>query len=409
MKKNCTEQIDKFDNQSHILFVGDSGKLRIPVHACTYIHPEITEHIIAYGEDTIVDYSETAAKKRSVEWIVDGISMYFEVRYKHLKGKKFTGSKIGEKFLFIKWNAKALKGKYLLGLSGRTVHRLWQYINSSPYVEIPYEVFLDSAPTDNDIRRDLPIDVHSFKTVIMPFLADIAKSYKEIDKGSKPYSAGLAGSKGLGYRFGSRDKATATYPQLNIYQKELEFKYHAKTAEFAAKYLKGQEDHIVDRTRFEMTIKDKAHFNRYLRKHNEKCETLRDMIHLIDNRQDIFQEMQNDMFDIHTTIMNKEEFKEDMTELIEMIELGDSKKPIMRQFKEVAQLTAFIKFYNCTPEQAYEMISPLKLANTPAAVSQRKRIHKDLREIYNRYIKHSTVGTQIEQIENFKKLLFGTS
>lgn len=264
----------------------DSFKLRI--HLNEFIsYPnilnsnEITTYIDSITGEVIKETGLKQVQKSSFT-LDNEITSITVTREKIITSNKGKNTKV-ETFLTFKITSKLLQTNYYNGIDNTTIKQVYEYIIKQGFV-IEYNTFLDSAITDIDYKFDIVMHQHQYKALFEYYKCN-ARAYKELNKGIDYKDR----KNNQGFWFGIRRTSIYTYPFLKVYNKEIELKY--KSFEFANEYL---EVIIPNLYRFEFTLKDKKHFDKY-----GIGNTLKQHLELIEKKQSKLYEIFKDFHNIH--------------------------------------------------------------------------------------------------------------
>jgi len=187
-----------------------------------------------------------------------------------------------------KITSKLLKEDYYTGITAANIGKIIDYIRSVGF-DFLDEDFYDAEITDIDYKFDYTLSTDEYKTLKTTYM-EMAKLYKELNRGITPFRK----KSNTGLQFGNRKTANYGYPFFKIYNKEKELKNKKTSIPFANTYIPTI---IKDLYRWELTIKDKKHFE-----HLELGNRLRNHLQLVQNDQPILMNVFKKYHYIHLNI-----------------------------------------------------------------------------------------------------------
>ena len=336
----------------------DSLKVRIRFNDIQVINPSFNEERYTVNSDGEV----LEAFKNNAFSIEDK-----GVKTKYLIQKQGSRGRSTINYLVILLNSKLLGKDYLEGITSKNIRKVYDKIISHGVVHFSYEDFIWANCTDVDYKMDSV--VKSYREVFSHMDSN-AKAYKERDRGCNKINKG--GNAGI--EFGKREKATPSYPFLKLYAKALELQN--RSDEFKKAYGINVD---ADTVRVEFTIKNKRHFKKY------EIEDTR-LENILSLGQDKLNSILKSIVSIHLE-------KRTMTK----------SKVNHRLTPTNTILRSALMFYL---KQGFSVdIAIHNLTIDIEADSKRSKKRKELRELYNGYIKETTIAKTSVNINGFFELL----
>lgn len=355
---NCYLQDGNYKSDLGTNISIDSLKVRIPFSSVQVVNSVFNE--ARYTVDSQGDIIE--------EFKNNAFSVNLKgVKTKYLIQKQGSRGQLTINYLLILFNSKLLGKDYLEGLTLGNIRKVYDQIISQGVVKFSYDDFLWAKCTDVDYKMDSV--VQSYREVFSHMNSN-AKRYVQRDRGCDKTNK----STNAGIEFGTRKKATPSYPYLKLYAKALELQYNSD--EFKKAYQISVDPNTV---RVEFTIKDKSHF----RKYGIEDTRLKNALSL---SQDKLSSILKSIISIHL------------------------EKRIMTKSKVDHRLTA-----NKTIQRSALMYLLKQGLSIDIAIenlivdingsSPRSKKRKELRELYDGYIKDTTIAKTSVKMNGFFELL----
>lgn len=225
----------------------DSFNFRIPIRDVTIKDESLfgTRYIV---EPTSGNIEDEFKKNREAIRLTGGITVSMAIQ------KQTTSEQRLREYLVILVNAKLLKESYFDGITLENAEQIYNEIIALGKVSFSYTSFLQAECTDVDFKLDRH---HSEFHRIMKKMRSHAKSSVHVNRGMSYFDK----KDNRGIEFGKRNTATASYPYLKLYAKQLELMN--KSGAFYSKHLSHEANYIDNLIRTEFTIKNKSHFRKY--------------------------------------------------------------------------------------------------------------------------------------------------
>lgn len=232
----------------------DSLKLRLPLSKVKLLNSELADTWVTAklntdtGEIVYDDNKTFKGSSYSIEQ--DGI------KTKYLIEKVNTGRGVKE-YCCILFNSKLLKQRYFEGITRNNIKDVYNALMSHNAINVDFNVFLSSACTDTDFKKDYYVGN------ILQVLNDFEKltiSSKDSRRGVNLYNK----KDNRGIEWGKRKTATPGIPFIKFYDKKRELEYNS--TEFYEKYIKDNKNVFKEDKeliRVEYTIKGKKHLQSF--------------------------------------------------------------------------------------------------------------------------------------------------
>lgn len=219
----------------------DSLRLFIPIERVEVHNPKLTQQYVRYFQD-IDQFDDVVEDPKPISERENGITQGF-----YIKGVITGKDRKQQQYLFIKINAKMLKGKYFQGITASNVNDVYDYLMECGHVSFTFDNFLNSYYTDLDICYDKQLEEKHLKPTVLTIKNHVIHpnylNYKSSGTGTT-------------LKFNTRENGKPTKPHIQMYDKTAELEFNSYI--FKNKFLKGVE---IPKSilRLEYTVKNAKH------------------------------------------------------------------------------------------------------------------------------------------------------